>query len=96
MWAGDPAGGGDSPCNPPLPQVLVLELSKVLRPARLALPGGMEKPAFTLSLVCPMEEVGMGLGALGDPHCPPPHLPLLLQKAASSWTFTATAIRGVR
>ncbi|XP_029895575.1 mitogen-activated protein kinase kinase kinase 6 isoform X2 [Aquila chrysaetos chrysaetos] len=52
--------------------VLVLELSKVLRPARLALHGGTEEPALTLALVCPTEE-----------------------KAASSWTFAATAIRGV-
>ncbi|NXS75663.1 M3K6 kinase, partial [Pandion haliaetus] len=52
--------------------VLVLELSKVLRPAQLALQGGTEEPALTLTLVCPMEE-----------------------KAASSWTFAATAIRGV-
>ncbi|KAM6235524.1 mitogen-activated protein kinase kinase kinase 6 isoform 2-T2 [Spheniscus humboldti] len=52
--------------------VLVLELGKVLRPARLALHGGTEEPALTLALVCPMEE-----------------------KAPSSWTFAATAIRGV-
>ncbi|XP_052667515.1 LOW QUALITY PROTEIN: mitogen-activated protein kinase kinase kinase 6 [Harpia harpyja] len=52
--------------------VLVLELSKVLRPARLALHGGTEEPTLTLALVCPTEE-----------------------KAASSWTFAATAIRGV-
>ncbi|XP_074903675.1 mitogen-activated protein kinase kinase kinase 6 isoform X2 [Buteo buteo] len=52
--------------------VLVLELSKVLRPARLALHGGTEEPALTLALVCPTEE-----------------------KAASSWTFAAAAIRGV-
>ncbi|XP_072741376.1 mitogen-activated protein kinase kinase kinase 6 isoform X2 [Ciconia boyciana] len=52
--------------------VLVLELSKVLRPARLALHGGTEEPALTIALVCPTEE-----------------------KAASSWTFVATAIRGV-
>ncbi|KAM6190787.1 mitogen-activated protein kinase kinase kinase 6 [Sarcoramphus papa] len=52
--------------------VLVLELSKVLCPARLALRGGTEEPALTLALVCPTEE-----------------------KAASSWTFAATAIRGV-
>ncbi|XP_075378518.1 mitogen-activated protein kinase kinase kinase 6 isoform X2 [Mycteria americana] len=52
--------------------VLVLELSKVLRPARLALHGGTEEPALTIALVCPMEE-----------------------KAALSWTFVATAIRGV-
>ncbi|NXL03321.1 M3K6 kinase, partial [Mesembrinibis cayennensis] len=57
-----------APCCP----VLVLELSKVLRPARLALHGGTEEPTLTLALVCPMEE-----------------------KAASSWTFAATAIRGV-
>ncbi|XP_010574666.1 PREDICTED: mitogen-activated protein kinase kinase kinase 6 [Haliaeetus leucocephalus] len=36
--------------------VLVLELSKVLRPARLALHGGTEEPALTLALVCPTEE----------------------------------------
>ncbi|NXQ86332.1 M3K6 kinase, partial [Nyctibius grandis] len=36
--------------------VLVLELSKVLRPARLALHGGTEEPALTLTLVCPTEE----------------------------------------
>ncbi|XP_069659347.1 mitogen-activated protein kinase kinase kinase 6 isoform X2 [Haliaeetus albicilla] len=52
--------------------VLVLELSKVLRPARLALHGGTEEPALTLALICPTEE-----------------------KAASSWTFAATAIQGV-
>ncbi|XP_037237197.1 mitogen-activated protein kinase kinase kinase 6 isoform X1 [Falco rusticolus] len=52
--------------------VLVLELSKVLQPARLALQGGTEEPALMLTLVCPTEE-----------------------KAASSWTFAATAIRGV-
>ncbi|NXC75893.1 M3K5 kinase, partial [Anhinga anhinga] len=52
--------------------VLVLELGKVLRPARLMLDGGTEEPALTLALVCPTEE-----------------------KAASSWTFAATAIRGV-
>ncbi|NXH21320.1 M3K6 kinase, partial [Bucco capensis] len=53
-------------------QVLVLELSKVLQPARLALHGGTEEPTLTLTLVCPTEE-----------------------KAPSSWTFEATAIRGV-
>lgn len=58
-------GGRGSLHSPPLPQVLVLELSKVLQPARLALPGGTEKPALTLSLVCPMEEVGMGMGGMG-------------------------------
>ncbi|NXS48099.1 M3K6 kinase, partial [Balaeniceps rex] len=52
--------------------VLVLELSKVLRPARLALHSGTEEPALTLALVCPTEE-----------------------KATSSWTFAATAIRGI-
>ncbi|XP_074970815.1 mitogen-activated protein kinase kinase kinase 6 isoform X3 [Phalacrocorax aristotelis] len=52
--------------------VLVLELNKVLRPARLALHSGTEEPALTLALVCPTEE-----------------------KAVSSWTFAATAIRGV-
>ncbi|NXL53148.1 M3K6 kinase, partial [Podilymbus podiceps] len=52
--------------------VLVLELSKVLRPARLRLHSGTEEPALTLTLVCPVEE-----------------------KAASSWTFAAAAIRGV-
>ncbi|KAF1477857.1 Mitogen-activated protein kinase kinase kinase 6, partial [Pygoscelis antarcticus] len=52
--------------------VLVLELGKVLRPARLALHGGTEEPALKLALVCPTEE-----------------------KAPSSWTFAATAIRGV-
>ncbi|XP_059686650.1 mitogen-activated protein kinase kinase kinase 6 [Gavia stellata] len=52
--------------------VLVLELSKVLRPAWLALQDGTEEPTLTLALVRPMEE-----------------------KAASSWTFVATAIRGV-
>ncbi|KAM9256197.1 mitogen-activated protein kinase kinase kinase 6 [Cariama cristata] len=52
--------------------VLVLELRKVLRPARLALHGGTEEPALTLTLVCPTEE-----------------------KAAQSWTFGTTAIRGV-
>ncbi|XP_074018250.1 LOW QUALITY PROTEIN: mitogen-activated protein kinase kinase kinase 6 [Numenius arquata] len=36
--------------------VLVLELSKVLRPARLALHSGTEDPALTLALVCPTEE----------------------------------------
>ncbi|NXE29084.1 M3K6 kinase, partial [Ardeotis kori] len=76
--------------------VLVLELSKVLQPAWLALHGGTEEPTLTLTLVGPTEEVGMGLGAQGGgPHRPPPHLPLLLQKVASSWTFSATAIRGV-
>ena len=87
---------GGSPHSSLLPQVLVLELNKVLRPARLALHSGTEEPALTLALVCPTEEVGMGLGeAWGGPHRPPPHLPLL-QKAVSSWTFAATAIRGVR
>ncbi|KAM6115950.1 LOW QUALITY PROTEIN: mitogen-activated protein kinase kinase kinase 6 [Phoenicopterus ruber ruber] len=57
-----------TPCCP----VLVLELSKVLRPARLTLRGGTEEPALMLALVCPTEE-----------------------KAASSWTFAAAAIRGV-
>ncbi|NWI32823.1 M3K5 kinase, partial [Sula dactylatra] len=57
-----------APCCP----VLVLEHSKVLRPARLALHSGTEEPALTLALVCPTEE-----------------------KAAWSWTFAATAIRGV-
>ncbi|XP_026719308.1 mitogen-activated protein kinase kinase kinase 6 [Athene cunicularia] len=52
--------------------VLVLELSKVLQPARLALHGGTEEPTLTLALLCPTEE-----------------------KVASSWTFTATDIRGV-
>ncbi|KAM6399492.1 LOW QUALITY PROTEIN: mitogen-activated protein kinase kinase kinase 6 [Rhynochetos jubatus] len=52
--------------------VLVLELSKVLQPARLALHGDMEEPVLTLTLVCPTEE-----------------------KTASSWTFAATAIRGI-
>lgn len=65
-----PGGWGGSPCSPPLPQVLVLELGKVLRPARLALHGGTEEPALTLALVCPMEEVGMGLGG-GLGGCPP-------------------------
>jgi len=87
---------GGSPCSPPLPQVLILELSKVLRPAQLTLRGGTEEPTLTLTLVCPTEEVGMGLGELGGPQQPTPRLPLLLQKAASSWTFAATAIRGVR
>ncbi|NXS96808.1 M3K5 kinase, partial [Jacana jacana] len=36
--------------------VLVLELSKVLRPAQLALRSSMEDPPLTLTLVCPMEE----------------------------------------
>lgn len=85
---------------PLLPQVLVLELSKVLRPARLALRSDTEDPTLTLTLICPTEEVKMGLGALGwggggCPHRPPPYV-LHLQKAASSWTFAATAIRGVR
>ncbi|XP_014804107.1 PREDICTED: mitogen-activated protein kinase kinase kinase 6, partial [Calidris pugnax] len=53
--------------------VLVLELNKVLRPARLALHGGTEDATLTLTLVCPTEE-----------------------KVTSSWTFAATAIRGVR
>ncbi|XP_075294051.1 mitogen-activated protein kinase kinase kinase 6 isoform X2 [Opisthocomus hoazin] len=52
--------------------VLILELSKVLRPAQLTLCGGTEEPTLTLTLICPTEE-----------------------KAASSWTFAATAIRGV-
>ncbi|KAM9213463.1 mitogen-activated protein kinase kinase kinase 6 [Leptosomus discolor] len=52
--------------------VLVLELSKVLQPARLALHGDTEEPTLKLTLVRPKEE-----------------------KAASSWTFAATAIRGV-
>ncbi|KAM6370920.1 LOW QUALITY PROTEIN: mitogen-activated protein kinase kinase kinase 6 [Pluvialis apricaria] len=52
--------------------VLVLELSKVLQPARLALRSGTEDPILTLTLICPTEE-----------------------KVASSWTFAATAIRGV-
>ncbi|NWS62883.1 M3K6 kinase, partial [Chunga burmeisteri] len=42
--------------------VLVLELSKVLWPARLALHGGTEEPTLTLALVCPTEEVGNGAG----------------------------------
>ncbi|NWR80402.1 M3K6 kinase, partial [Centropus unirufus] len=45
--------------------VLVLELSKVLQPAQLEVRGGTEEPALTLALICPMEEVGMGLGGLG-------------------------------
>ncbi|NXY79880.1 M3K5 kinase, partial [Glareola pratincola] len=52
--------------------VLVLELGKVLRPARLELRSGTEDPTLALALVCPTEE-----------------------KAASSWIFAATAIRGV-
>ncbi|XP_061870726.1 mitogen-activated protein kinase kinase kinase 6 isoform X2 [Colius striatus] len=52
--------------------VLVLELGKLLRPARLELPGGTAEQALTLTLVCPTEE-----------------------KAPSSWTFAASAIRGV-
>ncbi|NXD87330.1 M3K6 kinase, partial [Halcyon senegalensis] len=36
--------------------VLVLELSKVLQPARLALRSATEEPTLTLTLVCPMEE----------------------------------------
>ncbi|NXW55106.1 M3K6 kinase, partial [Eurystomus gularis] len=52
--------------------VLILELSKVLQPARLALNSGTEEPSLTLTLVCPTEE-----------------------KAASSWTFSSMAIRGV-
>ncbi|NXS52631.1 M3K6 kinase, partial [Brachypteracias leptosomus] len=40
-----------SPCL-----VLILELSKVLQPARLALNGGTEEPTLTLTLVCPTEE----------------------------------------
>ncbi|NXJ70931.1 M3K6 kinase, partial [Rostratula benghalensis] len=52
--------------------VLVLEFSKVLQPAQLALCRGMEDPTLTLTLVCPTEE-----------------------KVTSSWTFAATAIRGV-
>ncbi|XP_069731642.1 mitogen-activated protein kinase kinase kinase 6 isoform X2 [Phaenicophaeus curvirostris] len=63
-------------CQPfvstPRCSVLILELSKVLQPARLVLRSGTEEPALTLALVCPTEE-----------------------KAASSWTFAATAIRGV-
>ncbi|NXP73690.1 M3K6 kinase, partial [Ramphastos sulfuratus] len=74
--------------------VLVLELSKVLQPAQLALRGGTE-PVLTITLLCPTDKVGMGLGgAWGDSYCPPLHLPLLLQKATSSWTFAAAAIHG--
>ncbi|XP_009882841.1 PREDICTED: mitogen-activated protein kinase kinase kinase 6-like, partial [Charadrius vociferus] len=36
--------------------VLVLELSKVLQPARLALRSGTEDPTLTLTLICPTEE----------------------------------------
>ncbi|XP_042649825.1 mitogen-activated protein kinase kinase kinase 6 isoform X1 [Tyto alba] len=47
-------------CQPFVPAphcpVLVLELSKVLQPARLALHGGREEPALSLALVCPTEE----------------------------------------
>ncbi|NWU97063.1 M3K6 kinase, partial [Upupa epops] len=41
---------------PSLCPVLILELSKVLRPAQLALHSGTEEPALTLTLVCPAEE----------------------------------------
>lgn len=44
-------------------QVLILEHGKVLRPAQLAVRGAAEEPAVMLSLVCPMEEVGPGLGS---------------------------------
>ncbi|NXT45912.1 M3K6 kinase, partial [Pluvianellus socialis] len=47
-------------CQPfvatPRCSVLVLELSKVLRPARLALRSGTEDPTLALALVCPTEE----------------------------------------
>ncbi|NXV83970.1 M3K5 kinase, partial [Atlantisia rogersi] len=44
--------------------VLVLELSKVLQPAWLALCPGTEEPTLTLALLCPMEEVGAWMGDL--------------------------------
>ncbi|NXX20219.1 M3K6 kinase, partial [Podargus strigoides] len=60
-------------CQPfvPVPHcpVLVLELSKVLQPARLALQSGTEEPTLTLTLVCPTEEVGMA--PLPTPWAPP-------------------------
>uniref|UniRef100_A0A8C3GFI1 mitogen-activated protein kinase kinase kinase n=1 Tax=Cairina moschata TaxID=8855 RepID=A0A8C3GFI1_CAIMO len=63
-------------CQPfvPAPRcpVLVLELGKVLWPARLAVRSATEEHAVTLTLVRPSEE-----------------------KAVSSWSFAAEAIRGV-
>lgn len=57
-------------------QVLILEHGKVLRPARLAVRGAAEEPAVMLSLVCPMEEVGPGLGSCwGGPAGRPPPTP---------------------
>lgn len=57
-------------------QVLILEHGKVLRPARLAVRGAAEEPAVMLSLVCPMEEVGLGLGSCwGGPAGRPPPTP---------------------
>ncbi|NWH71939.1 M3K6 kinase, partial [Piaya cayana] len=89
-------------CQPfvstPRCSVLILELNKVLQPARLELSSGTEEPALTLALICPTEEVGMELGGLevaSPTSSSHPHLFLLPQKATSSWTFAATAIRGV-
>lgn len=64
-------------------QVLILEHGKVLRPARLAVRGAAEEPAVMLSLVCPMEEVGPGLGSWGGVLQAVPHPPLLLLPAES-------------
>lgn len=79
-------------------QVLILEHGKVLRPARLAVRGAAEEPAVMLSLVCPMEEVGPGLGSWGGSCRPSPTHPFssFLQKAVSCWKFPPAAIRGVR
>lgn len=64
-------------------QVLVLEHGKVLQPARLALRSAAEEPAVMLSLVCPTEEVGPGLGSWGCPLAVS-HPALLLLPAESS------------
>uniref|UniRef100_A0A8D0EZQ3 mitogen-activated protein kinase kinase kinase n=1 Tax=Strix occidentalis caurina TaxID=311401 RepID=A0A8D0EZQ3_STROC len=56
-------------------------LSKVLRPARLALHGGTDEPTLTLALLCPTEEVGIGLGgAGGSPPTLVPTNPLFCRK----------------
>ncbi|NXL37888.1 M3K6 kinase, partial [Glaucidium brasilianum] len=47
--------------------VLILELSKVLRPARLALHGGTEEPTLTLALLCPTEEPRCSWGGGSSP-----------------------------
>lgn len=68
--SGDPPGvavpkGGQRGDARPVPQVLVLELGKVLWPARLAVRSATEEHAVTLALVRPSEEVGLGFGVGG-------------------------------